>query len=153
MTRPRTVVHSSFTIERTFDAPPARVFAAWADLAQKRVWFHGPDAWPRGEHTLDFRVGGREHAANGPEGGPRHIYDALYQDIVKDQRIVTTYTMREEDTLYSISVATMQFEPHGKGTRFVMTEQGAFLDGTDWGGPSREQGTRQLLDQLAASLG
>ncbi|MDQ1721444.1 MAG: hypothetical protein QOI26_1178, partial [Pseudonocardiales bacterium] len=39
----RTVEHSTFTVERTYNAAPARVFAAFADPAKKGRWF-GPDA-------------------------------------------------------------------------------------------------------------
>jgi len=41
--------------------------------------------------------------------------------------------------------------PAGGGTSLVLTEQDAFLDGADF--PSqREQGTRELLDNLEAEL-
>ena len=39
----------------------------------------------------------------------------------------------------------------GTGTRFVMTEQGAFLDGYD-DAHSRERGSNFLLDALGNSL-
>jgi hypothetical protein len=45
----------------------------------------------------------------------------------------------------------MQLKPEGGGTRLMVTEQGAFLDGYDDAG-SREQGTGFLLDALGASL-
>ena len=38
MSSARTVEHGSFTIERAFDLPPARVFAAWADPKAKAAW-------------------------------------------------------------------------------------------------------------------
>jgi uncharacterized protein YndB with AHSA1/START domain len=47
-----------------------------------------PDAWEKGSHELDFRVGGREGLSGGPKGGPVQAFDALYQDIVPDQRIM-----------------------------------------------------------------
>ena len=46
----------------------------------------------------------------------------------------------------------MELRPAGAGTKLTFTEQGVFLDGYDDAG-SREQGTRWLLDKLAASLG
>ena len=56
----RSVTHATFVVERTYDAPPARVFAAWADPAAKARWFAGPDEWGSAVFELDFRVGGRE---------------------------------------------------------------------------------------------
>ena len=145
----RSVTHSTFVLERVYAAPPARVFAAWADPAVKAQWFGGgPDEWESGEHTLDFRVGGRESAAGTIEGGPSYTYDALYQDIVQDERIVSTYDMTLNGERISVSVATVEFAPEGSGTRLTLTEQGVFLDGLDKV-EDREHGTRELLDKLA----
>lgn len=147
----RSVTHATFVIERHYDAPPARVFNAWADPAIKTRWFAGPAEWGPGEHELDFRVGGREISRGGPPGGPVHRYEARYQDIVPDQRIVSTYDMHLNDTRTSVSLATVEFKPTGAGTRLIYTEQGAFLDGHDNAG-ERERGTRGLLDALDAML-
>ena len=68
-----------------------------------------------------------------------------------DQRIITSYDMRFDDKRISVSLATVELEPAGTGTRLTYTEQGAFLDGYDDAG-KREHGTRGLLDQLAAAL-
>jgi hypothetical protein len=50
-----------------------------------------------------------------------------------------------------VSLATIELAPAGAGTRFTITEQGAFLDGYDDAG-SREHGTGLLLDRLGAAL-
>ena len=147
----RSVTHATFAIERTYDAAPARVFAAWADPAAKARWFAGPDERKGGGHELDFRVGGREHVAGGPPGGPVYTFNGLYQDIVPNERIISTYEMHMDETRISVSLATVELKPAGAGTRLIYTEQGAFLDGYD-NPAQREQGTRDLLDALGAEL-
>jgi uncharacterized protein YndB with AHSA1/START domain len=147
----RNVTHATFRLERIYDAPPARVFAAWADPAQKAKWFAGPAEWKQDVREQDFRVGGRERVSGGPAGQPPHSFDAYYQDIVPGERIVYSYDMHLGDVRISVSLATIQFKPSGAGTRLILTEQGAFLDGYDDSG-SREQGTKGLLEQLGAAL-
>ncbi|HAN63113.1 MAG TPA: hypothetical protein DCQ79_04465, partial [Rhizobiales bacterium] len=87
----RSAIHATFVIERNFKAPPARVFNAFADRAAKASWFAGPGEWEKKRHEFDFRVGGRERLSGGPKGGTVHSFDALYQDIVPNERIIYTY--------------------------------------------------------------
>jgi uncharacterized protein YndB with AHSA1/START domain len=141
----RSVTHSTFTIERDYDAPPARVFAAWSDPEAKAQWFGASD------FELDFRVGGREINRGGPDGGPVFTYQALYQDIVEGERIVYTYDMLMDDTRISVSVSTVEFAAVGDGTRLTYTEQGAFLDGHDTP-EQREGGTGTIFDKLGEVL-
>jgi uncharacterized protein YndB with AHSA1/START domain len=147
----RTVIHHAFTIERRYKAKPARVFASWSDPKQKAVWFHGPDERARDALELDFRVGGREHASGVAQDGTRHTYDALYLDIVLDERFILTFWMNIDGAPISASLQTVQLAPDGSGTLLTFTEQAAFLDGFE-GPDSREEGTRWLLEQLAQAL-
>ncbi|HEV2259447.1 MAG TPA: SRPBCC family protein [Streptosporangiaceae bacterium] len=144
----RYVTHATFSLERSYPVPPVRVFAAWAEPAAKARWFApGPDS----RHQLDFRVGGREVAHGGPEGGPVMTFESLYRDIVPDERIVYTSTLWAGDDVMTVSVTTVEFSATEDGTRLVLTEQGAFLDGREepaW----REHGTAAQLDALAAEL-
>ena len=145
----RHVTHATFTLERSYQAPPARVFAAWADPAAKARWF---TPGPGSGHQLDFRIGGREVATGGPEGGPLMTFETLYRDIVPEQRIVYTSTLSAGADLMTVSLTTVEFTPgEDGGTRLILTEQGAYLDGQEqpaW----REQGTADQLDALAADL-
>jgi uncharacterized protein YndB with AHSA1/START domain len=147
----RSVTHTTFVIERTYPASPARVFSAFADPAIKSRWFGGPPEWGPNEQSLDFRVGGREISRGGPKGGPVHAFEAHYYDIVPNERIVYAYEMHLDQTKISVSLATIDLKPDGTGTKLTLTEQGAFLDG--WDDPAgRERGTRELLNMLGAFL-
>ena len=147
----RSVVHSTFTIERTYDRPPARVFAAWADPNLKSRWFGGgTDDAPMGLDT-DFRVGG--HERDRVEPGATPAYQARFHDIVPDERIAFTYDLSLGGALVSVSLATVEFRPAdgGTGTTLTYTEHGAFLDGLD--DPElRKNGTGGMLDELGRWL-
>ncbi len=147
----RSAEHATFTIERRFDAAPATVFALWADPRAKARWFAGGGEWKEVQREQDFRVGGRERLKGRWQGGKVSVFDAVYLEIVPNERIIYSYDMHLDQTRISISLATIEFKPTGAGTRLVVTEQGVFLDGYDDGG-SRERGTAALLDQLAAVL-
>ncbi|GGF40530.1 activator of HSP90 ATPase [Youhaiella tibetensis] len=147
----RSVTHATFTLRRTYPVPARRVFAAFADPKRKAAWFNGPEEWGPDEHSFDFRVGGRETSRGGPPGGVVHTFNAIYHDIVENERIIYSYDMHLDDTRISVSVATLELRPKDGGTELVLTEQGAFLDGFDDAG-GREQGTRDLLDTLGDFL-
>jgi uncharacterized protein YndB with AHSA1/START domain len=147
----RSVAHGSFRLQRTYDATPAQVFAAFADDKAKRQWFQGMPEWETWGREFDFRVGGRETNRTGPKGGIVHAFDAVYWDIVPDQRIVYSYDMHLDDFHISVSLTTIELKPAGAGTRLVFTEQGAFLDGYD-GADAREEGSIGLLDKLGRYL-
>ena len=143
----RSVKHATFSLERTYAASVARVFAAWADPQAKARWF----STPAGDHELDFRVGGREVNCGSHEGGPRLTFESRYQDIVPDERIVYTSTLSAGDVVSTVSITTVEFSPEGQGTRLLLTEHGTFLDGREE--PSwREQGTSDWLAALGADL-
>jgi uncharacterized protein YndB with AHSA1/START domain len=144
------VTHATFTVERTYPASPARVFQAFADPKAKYLWFKGPDDW-NSRAEMDFRVGGREWSEGDIPGGPTTRFDSTYYDIVENERIVYCYEMHLDDNRISVSVATIELIPVGSGTRLVLTEAGAFLDGYDDAG-AREHGTNELMDALGRSL-
>ena len=148
---PRSAAHGTFALERVYDAAPARVFKAWADPAIKARWFVAPADWLQLERSMDFRIGGTERLRGRKGSGIVSTFDSVYHDIVPDQRIIYSYDMHLDERHISVSLATVELKAEGAGTRVVITEQGAFLDGYDDGG-SRERGTRILLDQLGGAL-
>ena len=143
------VEHSTFTLQRDYPQPVAAVFAAWSDQATKRRWFDLAE--PRGEHHLDFREGGRETYRSAAGTRPAYAYDATYLDIVPGTRIVSASTISADGRRVSASLATVEFTATPGGTRLVLTEHGAYLDGLDTP-DSRRRGTTTQLDALGGVL-
>jgi uncharacterized protein YndB with AHSA1/START domain len=148
------VTYNTFTIERSYPAAPARVFAAFADAEAKARWADDPELLhlpDDSDSEFDFRVGGRERFGFKMPDGPAFSYDALYYDIVPDQRIVYCYEMYADGARISVSVATIEFAADAAGTSLTYTEQGAYLDGLDQP-EDRQQGTELMLDNLVRQL-
>jgi uncharacterized protein YndB with AHSA1/START domain len=151
-TTARSVVHAIFDLERTYDAPVARVWRALTDETAKTKWFGGPAGqWELIERRMDVRTGGSERLKGRWEGGVVSTFDATYHDVIENERLVYSYVMHLDEKKISVSLATMQLKALGELTTLKVTEQGAFLDGYDDAG-SRERGTGFLLDALGASL-
>ncbi|MFD0327380.1 SRPBCC domain-containing protein [Streptacidiphilus monticola] len=129
----RSTTHATFTIERSFDAPIARVFDAWADAKAKSRWFAGAtDASEREAMEVDFRVGGVERSVGTLlDGGPVYTYEGVFQDIVRNERIVLTHHISRDGERISVNLVSIQFAPDGDGTRLTVTDQGTYLDGLD----------------------
>ena len=147
----RSVVHSTFVIERVYPVAPEKVYFALSDPVAKKRWFFDPDNPMPSRHEMDFRVGGKEVNAGCPSDGQMHFYNAVYQDIVPNRRIVYSYELLFGETRVSVSLATIELIAEGKGTRLILTEQGAFFDGID-SPATREHGTGELLDALGTAL-
>jgi uncharacterized protein YndB with AHSA1/START domain len=147
----RSVVHATFCIERTYPAPCAKVFAALTDPKAKAKWFTGGPGYTLLARSMDAGPGGREHVQGRWDSGMVSTFDALYHDVIPDLRVVYAYEMHINERKISVSLATFELKPTGAGTRLVMTEQGAFLDGYDDAG-ARERGSNFLLDALGNSL-
>ena len=139
----------AFTVERRYEARPARVFAAFADREVKQRWM-GCDAVAAPViDRLDFRVGGRE-ISRGAGADGEHRFEGTYLDIVPDRRFVFAFVMHIGDRKLSASLATVELLPDGEGTRLSFNEQGVYFGEDGW--TEREEGTAVGMDQLGRWL-
>lgn len=161
----RTVVHSTFVIERSYAATPEQVFGAFADPVKKRRWFAEGEGFEVDMFEMDFRVGGTERARfrfkpGAPlEQGTACANDSYYLDIVSNKRIVIAYTMTIGEKRISASLASFEIlrlnpvttPAANSHAKLVFTEQAAFFAEAD--GPKlREEGWRHLFDRLQHEL-
>lgn len=146
------VIHSSFTLERTYPTSADRVFDAFANPVRKRRWFAEGEGFIVDSYELDFRVGGFERTRfRFGEDGPPMTYDAVYTDIEDGKKVIFAYWMTIGGQPLSSSLATVELVPDGAGTRLRFTEQVAFTDGRD-GTAERRTGTEELHEALAREL-
>ena len=152
----RSIKHSSFHIERTLNYDPAAIFRAWTDPQREGALVQRAARQVDCEvREMDVRVGGRERVIGKFADGSESRFEALYFDVVPERRIVYTYDMYWQGKKISVSLASVEFvalgKENGKGTKLIVTEQHAFLDGYEDGG-SRERGTLALIDNLGVAL-
>jgi uncharacterized protein YndB with AHSA1/START domain len=146
----RSAQHGTIRLERRYKAPPARVFAAWAEPKARAKW-DVPGRWVIAEQTFDFREGGRELKRFGPKDDPRLVADTLYLDIVPQRRIVFSYSMTSRGTPISVSLTTIEISADDRDTHLLLTEQIVFLDGNDTAA-NREEGLKSMLDKIGETL-
>ena len=145
------VAHGTFVVERTYDHPVEKVWAAWADGELKAQWFGAPGENNRAQ-VFEFRPRGRESLKTRIHDGRTIAFDVLYQDIVPNNRILYNYDMHVDGRKISVSLAALEFSPRDSNrTHLRLTEYGLFLDGLDNVG-LRKQGTLGLMEQLAEFL-
>jgi uncharacterized protein YndB with AHSA1/START domain len=148
--------HGSFTIERTYRAAPARVFAAFADSSKKKSWFAASETHEIESFESDFRIGGIERlhyrfGEQSPFPGAILTNDGYYHDIVPDRRIVTSSHMALAGRPVSVGLVTVELAPNGSGTDVTLTFQGVFFEGAD-GPEMRKGGWETLLGRLEQAL-
>ena len=103
----RSVEHATFQLERTYDAPVAKVWKALTDDAAKQKWFTGPPGrWELVERHMDVRVGGTERLKGRWEGGMISTFAAIYHDVIPNERLIYSYEMHIDDKKISVSLAT-----------------------------------------------
>lgn len=151
----RSVIHSTFVIERSYPVAVERVFSAFDDPQKKRRWFVEGPGFETRSHQMDFREGGTETssflAQEGPVKGATITNETVFQDIVPNRRIIFAYTMSMNGKRFSASLATVELVAAGGATNLIFTEQGAFFENAD--GPAmRKAGWRELLDALGKEL-
>ena len=129
MNQPK-VIHSTFTLERSFAKAPHAVFAALSDPARLRRWFAGENQNDVSEFSVDFSEGGEQRLRyrfkGGPVAGKEIINVGRYQEIVPNERIVTASTMALEGKRFSASQMTFELLPTKDGTDLIFTHRERF---------------------------
>jgi hypothetical protein len=145
------VVHSTFSIERTYPVPPSRVFSAFANRAAKRRWFAEGEGWEVEEFTSDFRVG----AASSRASASRVVLRFATRRFTRTSCLTGASCSRtrwRSTTSASPSPWLPWRSGHQARAPVLSTpSRGAFFDGADKP-EGREAGCRELLEKLGEEL-
>jgi uncharacterized protein YndB with AHSA1/START domain len=107
-------------LKRMFDAPPERVFAAWADPALLAQWW-GPPGSRVIVIELDIRVGGRyRFHIEQPDAGT-HLLSGIYQVVQPPSKLVFTWQWENPEMDIGNSLVTLEFHAHGMKTELRLT--------------------------------
>jgi uncharacterized protein YndB with AHSA1/START domain len=107
-------------ITRVFDAPPARVFAAWLDLEQFQAWI-GPEGVDCEVQLLEPQVGGRYRLVMDT---PERVIpvSGVFKSIEPPRRLVFTWGW-EGDPIRQ-SLITLTFRELGGKTELTLRQEG-----------------------------
>ena len=129
---------------RIIPARRSRVYRAWLDPELVARWWAPMDSVVA-TATVDERVGGVLRVEMLTEDGEPHLFDAVIQELVEDERIVLIFkfAVDAEETLLTV---TFRDAPDG-GTEVTLDHQRVPLEG-----PLNEQsvdaGWNSVLDKL-----
>ncbi len=122
-----TAVKPSLTLKRRFNAPPAKVFAAWTDPEKVSRWM-GPGEVKVLKVESDPRVGGRYRWLMQAPSGEQHDVSGVYREVIPDRKLVFTWawkTTPERETL-----VTVEIKPDGTGSIMTLTHEQFFDEDT-----------------------
>ena len=112
----------TLVIERTFAAPPDRVFKAWTDPAMLAKWW-GPEGFKTPEYKMDVRPGGQYRTTMVSPTGESHTASGVYREVVPPHRLVFTWAWEENGKRGYETEVTVILEAAGKGTKMRFVQE------------------------------
>jgi uncharacterized protein YndB with AHSA1/START domain len=138
-------------VERVFDAPPERVFAAYTDPELIPQWW-GPRGTTTTVEELEAKTGGRWQFRSRGEDGSEIVFRGYFREVTAPERISQTFEWDGMPGYVSVDTATC--ERVGEQTRIVTTSifyTGEERDGMIESGMEKGMNeTYERLDELLA---
>ena len=152
-----TIEDRVLTITRTFDAPRALVWRAFADPLHLRQWW-GPKGYTNPGCELDFRVGGHWHNVMRSPTGAEYPSDFTFLEIAPPERIVFRNAAARDDAVWQGNpppsfVRTITFEEaNGRTTLTMRAEFASAEELARAASRGFRQGSEESFDRLAALI-
>jgi uncharacterized protein YndB with AHSA1/START domain len=137
-----TAVKPSLTIKRRFNAPPAKVYAAWTDPEKITRWMGPPDV-QKVVAESDLRVGGR-YRIRMIMKDDEHDVSGVYREIVPDEKLVFTWAWKSTPERESLVTVVVKND-NGGTIMTLMHEQFFDEDARD----RHNSGWTSIMDRLA----
>jgi uncharacterized protein YndB with AHSA1/START domain len=140
-------------ITREFDAPKHLVYKAWTTPELVKRWWHAN----RGEMTIaeiDLRVGGMWRYAMVADGGFEVAFHGEYQEIVPNERLVSTEVFEGMPDAEAVDTLTLT-EVDGRTTLTILVQHTSKEHRDAHINSGMEAGMQEamdLLEQVAISL-
>ena len=135
-------------IERTFEAPADRVFAAWTSPEVMRRWWQVESNWKTAEAAVDLRVGGAVRVVmHNPDKDEDYGGGGLYTEVDPPRRLSFTWRW-DWDTRSSLVEIDFE-ETDGGGTKVTFTHSGLFNEEIV---RDHDDGWSKILDRLGRML-
>lgn len=151
----------NLVIERTLDAPPELIWKMWTEPEHFAAWY-GPGGATIPVAKMDVRVGGSRLLCmemTTPDGTMQMWFTGEYLEVIKNQRLVYTDSMSDENGNVkspeqmgmpeghpTTTEVRVELEHVSGGTRMVLTHLGVPA------GSPGAAGWAMALDKLAANL-
>lgn len=118
-----TAVKPSLTIKRRFNAPVAKVYAAWTDPEKIKRWM-GPGEVKTVRAKNDLRSGGRYHIVMLTPAGEEFDVSGVYREVIENEKLV--YSWAWKVTPERESLVTVTFKKDGDGTLLTLLHEQFF---------------------------
>ncbi|WP_432524972.1 SRPBCC domain-containing protein [Kineococcus sp. SYSU DK006] len=140
----------SFDLERTYPAPPERVWAAWTRADLLRRWLCPDPDWLVSDCEVDPRAGGGYRARFGPRpAGDAYAESATFAVFEPVRRLVLD-VLTSGEGMAETSRCTVLLLPADGGTRLELTVEG--LSGAE-AAEGMRTGWQWCLEGIAEHLG
>ncbi len=146
-------IKPSLTIKRRFNAPRAKVYAAWTDPEKIKRWM-GPGEIKTVHAETDLRSGGRYSIMMLTPAGESHDVGGVYREVIANERLV--YTWSWKSTPERESLVTVTFKDDDGGTLLTLLHEQFFDEAArdshngGWNRRARQAGNISRLNRRSA---
>jgi uncharacterized protein YndB with AHSA1/START domain len=125
-----TTLHKTVKVQKHLKFPVHKVFKAFSEVKARTQW-----SVPKGDAVIylksDFKIDGKDVFKCGPIGALDFTGRVHYENIVKNEKIISTETIIFQKKVLSSALITLDLVPTQTGTKLIMTAQIASFTDSD----------------------